>query len=51
LSELREKMGDPNMFGDMEKVINKTKWGRERLQFTLKRIEMMRERMGKTEKN
>jgi len=47
LGELREKMGDPNMFGDMEKVINKTKWGRERLQFTLKRIEMMRERMGK----
>jgi len=47
LAELREKMGDPNMFGDMEKVINKTKWGRERLQFTLKRIEMMRERMGK----
>ena len=47
LGELREKMGDPHMFGDMEKVINKTKWGRERLQFTLKRIEMMRERMGK----
>ena len=43
LPELREKVGDPELFLDMEKVINKTKWGRERLKFVLKRIEMMRE--------
>lgn len=43
LPELREKLGDPEAFHDVEKVIMKTKWGRERLKFILKRIEMMRE--------
>ena len=44
LKELREKMGDPNMFGNIEKVIMGSKFGRERLKFTLKRLEMMREK-------
>jgi hypothetical protein len=43
LPELREKIGDPELFRDVEKVIHLTKWGRERLKFILKRIEMMRE--------
>jgi hypothetical protein len=43
LPELREKLADPEVFHDVEKVIMKTKWGRERLKFILKRIEMMRE--------
>lgn len=43
LDELREKMGDPELFKDVETVIKHTKWGRERLKFILKRIEMMRE--------
>jgi hypothetical protein len=44
LKELREKMGDPHMFGNIEKVITGSKFGRERLKFTLKRVEMMREK-------
>ncbi len=50
LKELREKMGDPQMFGNIEKVIHGSKFGRDRLKFTLKRVEMMREKRaaGKT---
>jgi hypothetical protein len=44
LKELREKMGDPNFFGNIEKAINHSKFGRDRLQFTLKRVAMMREK-------
>jgi hypothetical protein len=43
LKELREKIGDPQMFLNIEKVVTRTKWGRERLQFMLKRVEMMRQ--------
>jgi hypothetical protein len=45
LKELREKAGDPEMFGTIEKVIMSSKYGRERLKFMVKRVEMMRERM------
>jgi hypothetical protein len=44
LKELREKIGDPHFLGNIEKVINHSKFGRERLQFTLKRVAMMREK-------
>ena len=44
LKELREKLGDPNFLGTIEKVINHSKFGRDRLQFTLKRVSMMREK-------
>jgi len=44
LKELREKIGDPHLFGNIEKVIAGSKFGRERLKFTLKRVEMMREK-------
>src|SRR5271169_5403928 len=44
LKELREKMGDPQMFLNLEKVITHTKWGRDRLQFMVKRVETMRQR-------
>jgi hypothetical protein len=44
LKELREKMGDPNMFGNIEKVIMGSKFGRDRLKFTLKRVAMLREK-------
>jgi hypothetical protein len=46
LKELREKMGDPQMFGNIEKVITGSKFGRERLKLTLKRIETLREKRG-----
>jgi hypothetical protein len=45
LKDLREKAGDPEMFGTIEKVIMSSKYGRERFKFMLKRVEMMRERM------
>ena len=47
LQELREKLEDPEAFLDIEKVIHRTKWGRERLKFIVRRIELMREKMGK----
>jgi hypothetical protein len=44
LKELREKMGDPHMFENIEKVITGSKFGRDRLKLTLKRVETMREK-------
>jgi hypothetical protein len=44
LKELREKMGDPHMFENIEKVITSSKFGRDRLKLTLKRIETLREK-------
>ena len=45
IKELREKAGDPHIFLNVEKVITHTKWGRDRLQFMLKRVEMMKQRL------
>ncbi len=47
ITELREKLGDPEVFVDVEKVVTGTKWGRERLKFILKRIETMWEKKAK----
>lgn len=44
LKDLREKSGDPQMFANIEKVITRSKFGRERLKLTLKRVQMMREK-------
>ena len=44
LGELREKLGDPEAFVDIERVIMRTKWGRDRLRFILKRLEAWRQR-------
>jgi hypothetical protein len=44
LKELREKLDDPEAFGDVETVIMRTKWGRDGLKFIMKRIEMWREK-------
>jgi|SRR5215469_10614732 len=45
IEELREKLGDPQGFGDIEEAITHTKWGRKRLEFVIKRVEMMREKV------
>jgi hypothetical protein len=42
LKEVREKMGDPALFGNIEKLIDSTKFSRERLKFTLQRVEALR---------
>jgi hypothetical protein len=51
LKEIRQKMDDPKMFGNIEQVINGSKYGRERLKFTLKRIEMVREKRAAAKTN
>jgi hypothetical protein len=48
LKELREKMNDPHVFSNIEKVATNTKWGRERLQFVIKRVETMRQKRAGT---
>jgi hypothetical protein len=47
ITELREKLGDPEAFVDVEKVVTRTKWGRDRLKFILKRCETLRDRLEK----
>jgi hypothetical protein len=44
LKELREKMNDPHVFSNIEKAATRTKWGRDRLQFMVKRVETMRQK-------
>jgi hypothetical protein len=44
LKDLREKLEDPMLFGNIEQVINSTKFSRERLKFTLKRVQTLREK-------
>lgn len=45
LKELREKLGDSHVMLNIEKLITGSKFGRDRLQFTLKRIAAAKERM------
>jgi hypothetical protein len=45
VKELREKLGDPEAFRNIEKAITRTKWGRDRLQFMIKRVEIMRQKL------
>jgi hypothetical protein len=51
LKELREKLGDPQSFGNLEKVIESTKFGRERLKWTLGRVETMKQRRAAAKTN
>jgi hypothetical protein len=44
INELREKLNDPNAFKHVETAITRTEWGRERLQFMIKRVETMRQK-------
>lgn len=45
LADLRKQLDDPEVFANVEKVVKSTKWGRDRLQFTLNRIAAAKERM------
>jgi hypothetical protein len=51
IKELRQKLDDPHVFLNVEKVITHTKWGRDRLQFMLKRVENMRQRRAERKSN
>jgi len=45
IKDLRKKLNDPNAFKEVETAVTRTKWGRDRLQFMMKRVETMRQRM------
>ena len=49
LKELREKLGDPQAFHNLEDVATRTKYGRDRLQLLAKRVEMMRQKKAERE--
>ena len=44
VKDLRQKLNDPNVFKDVEAAVTRTKWGRERLAFMVKRVEVMRQK-------
>jgi len=50
LKELRAKLNDPNAFKELETAVTHTKWGRDRLQFMIKRVATMRERFANPSK-
>jgi hypothetical protein len=50
LKELRAKLNDPHAFKDLETAVTRTKWGRDRLQFMIKRVATMRERFANASK-
>lgn len=43
IKELREQLGDPQVFFAVEKAVTRTKWGKNRLQFMIKRVAARRE--------
>jgi hypothetical protein len=51
LKELREKLNDPEAFLKLEKAVTRTKWGRNRLQFLMKRIEATRQSLAEAKAN
>jgi hypothetical protein len=51
LKELRVKLEDPKLFGHIEQVINSSKFSRERLQWTLKRVQAMHEKKAAAKAN
>lgn len=44
IKDLRQKLNDPEAFLVIEKAVTRTKWGKNRLQFMMKRVEMMRQK-------
>jgi hypothetical protein len=50
VKELREKLDDPEFYLNIEKAVTRTKWGRNRLQFMIKRVETMRQRIAAARK-
>ena len=50
VKELRQKLNDPNFFLQAEKVLTRSKWGKNRLEFMIKRVETMRQRMEEAKK-
>lgn len=51
VQELREKLNDPEFFLNVEKAVTRTKWGKNRLQFMMKRVETMRQKFAEKKNN
>jgi hypothetical protein len=45
VKDLREKLNDPEFYLNIEKAVTRTKWGKNRLQFMIKRVETMRQKL------
>jgi hypothetical protein len=45
MKALRKELNDPEAFLNIEKAVTRTKWGRNRLEFMMKRVEVMREKL------
>jgi hypothetical protein len=43
VKELRQKLNDPEFFLTVEKAVGRTKWGKNRLEFMMKRVDKMRQ--------
>ena len=50
VGELRQKLNDPNFFLQVEKALTRSKWGKNRLEFMIKRVETMQQRMEEAKK-
>jgi hypothetical protein len=50
VKELRQKLDDPEFYLNIEKAVTRTKWGRNRLEFMIKRVETMRQRIAAARK-
>ncbi len=44
VKELRQELNDPEFFLSIEKAVTRTKWGKNRLQFMIKRVEALRQK-------
>src|SRR5438477_4526372 len=44
VKDLRKTLNDPNVFLEVEKALTHSKWGKNRLEFMVKRVEVMREK-------
>ncbi|MFZ0733041.1 MAG: hypothetical protein WAM79_12005 [Candidatus Sulfotelmatobacter sp.] len=44
IKDLRKKLNDPNAWKDVETAVTRTKWGRNRLEFMIKRVEVLRQK-------
>jgi hypothetical protein len=44
VKEIREKLNDPEFFLNVEKAVTRTKWGKNRLRFMMKRVEALRQK-------
>lgn len=45
VKDLRRKLNDPAVFLEVEKAVTHTRWGKNRLEFMIKRVETIRQRM------